>query len=110
MRPKPLIALADVESGSRWFQQVLGLSSGHGGTEYEMLLDGGDLVLQLHQWEADEHAHLGEPTDPSRGNGTLLWFATDDFDLQQARERQNPRLVAETSAGRRFLPRDSQNR
>jgi hypothetical protein len=38
MRPQPLIAVADVEAGSRWFQQVLGLTSGHGGRNYEMLL------------------------------------------------------------------------
>ena len=31
-----------------------GLVSGHGGTEYEMLLDGYEMVAHLHQWEADE--------------------------------------------------------
>lgn len=80
MKPQPLVVLTDVEAGSRWFQDVLGLVSGHGGAEYEMLLDDGELVAQLHQWEADEHPHLGNPGDPSRGNGILLWFATDDFD------------------------------
>ena len=45
-----------------------------------MLMDGAELVAQLHHWEADAHPHLGDPTDPSRGNGILLWFATDDFD------------------------------
>jgi hypothetical protein len=80
MKPQPLIALADVEEGSRWFQRVLGLSSGHGGSEYEMLMDGGTMVAQLHDWEADEHAYIGRSSEPSRGNGVLLWFATDDFD------------------------------
>ncbi len=80
MRPQPLIALSDVEAGSRWFRDVLGLRSGHGGPGYEMLMDGDELVAQLHHWEADEHPHLGDPDDPSRGNGVLLWFATDDFD------------------------------
>lgn len=79
IRPKPMIVVADVEAASRWFQQVLGLRSGHGGSEYEMLLDGSDVVVQLHQWEADEHPHLGDPSDASRGNGILLWFATDDL-------------------------------
>ena len=79
MRAQPLIALADVEAGSLWFQGVLGLSSGHGGSEYEMLMDGRDMVAQLHEWHADEHEHLGNPTDPSRGNGVLLWFSTDEF-------------------------------
>ena len=38
------------------------------------------MVAQLHDWEADEHPHMGSPSEPSRGNGVLLWFATDDFD------------------------------
>ena len=45
-----------------------------------MLLDGDALVAQLHKWEAHEHPHLGDPADPSRGNGVLLWFGTDSFD------------------------------
>jgi hypothetical protein len=49
MRPQPLIAVADVEAGSRWFQQVLGVAFGHGGPNYEMLLDGGEIAAQLHQ-------------------------------------------------------------
>ena len=75
-----MIVVADVEGASRWFQGVLGLTSGHGGAEYEMLMDGDEVVAQLHQWEADEHPHMGDPADASRGNGVLLWFATDDFD------------------------------
>jgi catechol 2,3-dioxygenase-like lactoylglutathione lyase family enzyme len=80
-----MIVVADVEAASRWFQEVLGLGSGHGGSEYEMLMDGSELVAQLHQWEADEHSHLGDPDEPSRGNGVLLWFATDDFDAVMGR-------------------------
>jgi len=75
-----MVVVADVEAASRWFQAVLGLGSGHGGPEYEMLLDGSEVVAQLHRWEADEHPYLGDRDDPSRGNGILLWFATDDFD------------------------------
>ncbi len=80
MLPQPLIALVDVEAGSQWFQAVLGLQSGHGGTDYEMLMDGDVLVAQLHLWNAHDHPHLGDQADPSRGNGVLLWFVTDDFD------------------------------
>lgn len=87
LEPQPMVALSDVEAGSRWFQAVLGVASGHGGPEYERLLDGGRLVAQLHHWDADEHPFLGDRTDPSRGNGVLLWFATDDFDAVMARVR-----------------------
>ncbi len=85
MRPQPLLGLYDFEAGTRWFQDVLGMTTAHGGPESEMLMDGGEMVAQLHHWEADEHPHLGDPTDPSRGNGVLLWFATDDFDAALGR-------------------------
>lgn len=81
MRPQPMIVIRDVQACSRWFQDVLGLSSSHGGDEYEMLMDGNTMVAQLHRWEAHEHPHLGDESNPSRGNGVLLWFATDDFDV-----------------------------
>lgn len=85
MRPQPMIVVRDVESASRWFQDVLSLRSGHGGDEYEMLMDGDTMVAQLHHWDAHEHPHLGDERDPSRGNGILLWFATDDFESLLAR-------------------------
>ena len=50
-----------------------------------MLMDRDDMVVQLHHWDADEHEHLGNAADPSRGNGVLLWFATDDFDAAMQR-------------------------
>jgi catechol-2,3-dioxygenase len=46
-----MIAVADVQQASRWYQQVLGAISGHGGPEYEQLMVGGELVMQLHRPE-----------------------------------------------------------
>ena len=46
-----MIAVRDVEASSRWYQQLLGLRSDHGGPEYERLLADGTLVLQLHRLE-----------------------------------------------------------
>ncbi|MGI8945417.1 MAG: VOC family protein, partial [Thermoleophilaceae bacterium] len=51
MRPQPMISVADVEASSRWYQQVLGATSGHGGPEYERLLVDGILIMQLHKLE-----------------------------------------------------------
>ena len=85
MRPQPMLVVDDVEAASTWFQSVLGLDSAHGGPEYEMLLSGGELVAQLHHWDQHAHPHLGDPTIGSRGNGVLVWFATDDFDAQIVR-------------------------
>jgi catechol 2,3-dioxygenase-like lactoylglutathione lyase family enzyme len=89
MRVQPLIAVRDVEASSRWYQSLLGCKSGHGGREYEQLLAEGELLLQLHAWgvEDDEHAHMGDPSIKSRGNGVLLWFQVDDFDAAVARAR-----------------------
>ena len=83
-----MIVVRDVRTASQWFQDVLSLTTGHGGDEYEMLLDGGELVLQLHRWDAHEHPLLGDPGDPSRGNGILLWFSTDDVDAVAAALRE----------------------
>lgn len=79
MYPQPLIAVADVEKTSQWYQTILDLESGHGGREYEQLLFEHRMVLQLHQWQAHDHSHIG---DPKRliGNGVLLWFESDQFD------------------------------
>lgn len=82
MRPQPLIAVADVEATSRWYQQLLGATSDHGGPEYERLVDrDGTLIMQLHSWdEPHEHGNLGDPDTRPYGNGVLLWFEVDDFD------------------------------
>jgi catechol 2,3-dioxygenase-like lactoylglutathione lyase family enzyme len=80
MRAQPLLTVTDVPASSLWYQSVLGLTSGHGGAEYEQLLNSaGELVLQLHHWDAHEHALLGDEKLPTRGNGSVLWFETDDF-------------------------------
>ena len=53
MRPQPLIAVSDVEASSRWYQQLLGCSSDHGGSAYERLVSNGNLILQLHSFEVE---------------------------------------------------------
>jgi len=87
MRPQPLIAVADVEASSRWYRRLLNCESGHGGREYERLLSDGELVLQLHHWDAREHPHLGDLNQKPYGNGVLLWFQVDDFDAAIERAR-----------------------
>lgn len=80
MQPQPMIAVRDVEASSRWYQAVLGGESGHGGAEYERIVCGGDFVLQLHDWNAHEHPHLGQEDKRPWGNGVMLWFRTVQFD------------------------------
>ena len=86
MRPQPLIAVTDVEASSRWYQQLLGCQSGHGGREYEQLVSGGQLVMQLHSFEVGhDHGQIGDPANRPYGNGVLLWFEVDDFDAVMER-------------------------
>jgi catechol 2,3-dioxygenase-like lactoylglutathione lyase family enzyme len=87
MRPQPMIAVADVEKSSRWYQQVLGAGSGHGGPEYEQLTVDGQLIMQLHRIEVGHHH--GAIADPGQalGNGAVLWFEAADFDAAVSRTR-----------------------
>jgi catechol 2,3-dioxygenase-like lactoylglutathione lyase family enzyme len=86
MRPQPLIAVHDVKKSSRWYQAVLGCESGHGGNEYEQIVCDGEMILQLHHWDAHEHPHMGKPTIKP-GNGALLWFQTEKFDAALKRAK-----------------------
>jgi predicted enzyme related to lactoylglutathione lyase len=82
-----LLGVRDVEASSRWYQQLLGLSSDHGGPEYERLLADGVLVLQLHQRRVEHHHGLFTADSSDVGNGVLVWFGeVTDFDgvLQRA--------------------------
>ena len=88
-RPQPLIAVRDVEASSRWYQHLLGCRSAHGGPDYERLLAGDTLVLQLHAFEVEHHhGPIGDPDDRPYGNGVLLWFETDDFERAVARAEE----------------------
>jgi predicted enzyme related to lactoylglutathione lyase len=84
-----LIAVRDVEASSRWYQELLGLKSDHGGPHYERLLSSGTLVLQLHNWDIEhDHGRIGDP-DREVGNGVVLWFGeVSDFDDVVTRAEQ----------------------
>ena len=96
MQPQTMIAVADVEASSAFYQELLGCRSGHGGREYEQLLDPkGRVILQLHHSDADHHPHLGKRDAKASGNGVLLWFEVDDFDQAVARAKQLKARVLE---------------
>ena len=92
MKLRPMLQVRDVEASSRWYQGALGLTSGHGGGEYEMLFDGEDFVLQLHRLDAHEHGVLqgAIAAGTAVGSGVSLWFeqadrATFEALVEQAR-------------------------
>ncbi len=85
MQPQPLICVRDVEASSRWYQQLLGCQSGHGGAQYERLTLRDRLILQLHNWDVEHHhGAIGNPALP-HGNGVLLWFEIEDFEAALTR-------------------------
>ena len=75
-----MLVVSDVERSSRFYCEVVGLESGHGGDEYEQLLHEGEIVLQLHHDDADDHHGPLIDTSEGRGNGALVWFEVADFD------------------------------
>ncbi|MHC4938476.1 MAG: VOC family protein [Planctomycetota bacterium] len=82
-RPQPLIAVRDVRESAAWYATLLGLpepeKGGHGDV-YARLMDGEDLVLQLHRWDDEEHPNLVNADAAPHGHGVLLWFEVADFD------------------------------
>lgn len=85
--PQPLLVVRDVPASSTFYQRVLGAESGHGGDEYEQIMSGGELMLQLHALEVeDHHGPLADPDQPL-GNGVVVWFEVADFDAAVERAR-----------------------
>jgi catechol 2,3-dioxygenase-like lactoylglutathione lyase family enzyme len=85
--PQPLIVVRDIEASSRFYTQLLGAESGHGGDEYEQVVSEGEILLQIHRIDVmDHHGPLADP-DVSLGNGILVWFEVADFDGTVERAR-----------------------
>ncbi|MEU4391454.1 VOC family protein [Kribbella sp. NPDC023855] len=77
VRTQTMIAVTDVEKSSAWYCAVLDATSGHGGPEYEQIMVGGTMVLQLHKLElGHHHGTIGDPSLPL-GNGVAVWFEVD---------------------------------
>jgi catechol 2,3-dioxygenase-like lactoylglutathione lyase family enzyme len=82
-----MVVVRDVPESRRFYQHVLGAESGHGGGEYEQIVSDGEIVLQLHRIDVeDHHGPLADPDQPL-GNGVLLWFEVADFDAAVERVR-----------------------
>lgn len=88
-----MVVVRDVPAASRFYQRVLGAESGHGGDEYEQIVAGGEILLQLHRIDVeDHHGPLADPDQPL-GNGVLLWFEVFDFDAAVAAVRETGATV-----------------
>lgn len=85
--PQPMIAVRDVPASSRFYAMILQAEASHGGEEYEQLVSGGELVLQLHDIDVEHHHGMLADRDVPLGNGALLWFEVSDFDAAVERAK-----------------------
>ena len=98
MHVDPMIAVADVEKSSAWYQKLLGCRSGHGGPHFEMLAHGPNLLLMLHKQDADEHEFLNSVNGSALGRGFVLYFNVGSADEIRAVRARADELGAQVVA------------
>ena len=87
---QPLIAVRNVRASSRWYRELLGadaLPDHEHRDVYERISCSGQLLLQLHAWDEEDHPNLVNADAAPPGHGVLLWFQVGDFDSVVARAR-----------------------
>ena len=88
-----IIGVADVSQSFTWYQSLLGLpqtSPAH--DDFGQIVDSdGTVLLCLHEWGAHEHPSLTSPHSAKPGNGLLLFFRVDNFDMALPRARAHKR-------------------
>ena len=90
IRAQPLIAVRDVRASSRWYSELLGADSlpDHSHRDfYDRVHLAGQIILQLHAWDMEDHPNLTNPGAAPPGHGVLLWFEVNNFDAVVDRAR-----------------------
>jgi catechol 2,3-dioxygenase-like lactoylglutathione lyase family enzyme len=84
-----IIGVADVRRSFTWYQSLLGLQqTAPAHDDFGQIVDAdGTVLLCLHQWGAHGHPPLTSPDHSTPGNGLLLFFRVDDFDVALPRAR-----------------------
>jgi catechol 2,3-dioxygenase-like lactoylglutathione lyase family enzyme len=84
-----IIGVADVSQSFKWYQSLLGLPETTPAHSYfgQIVDADGSVLLCLHQWGAHEHPPLTSPDNAAPGNGLLLFFRVDNFDVALPRAR-----------------------
>jgi len=84
-----IIGVADVPRSFRWYQSLLGLpETAPAHDDFGQIVDAdGTVLLCLHEWGAHGHPSLTSPHDVKPGNGLLLFFRVDNFDVALPRAR-----------------------
>jgi catechol 2,3-dioxygenase-like lactoylglutathione lyase family enzyme len=84
-----IIGVSDVPNSFKWYQSLFGQPETRPGHDYfgQIVDSDGTVLLCLHQWGAHEHPSLTSPDNATPGNGLLLFFRVDDFDMALKRAR-----------------------
>ena len=84
-----IIGVRDVAGSCRWYQSLFGQPETAPAHEHfgQILDSDGTVLLCLHEWGAHAHPSLTSPDHATPGNGLLLFFRVDDFDLALTRAR-----------------------
>jgi catechol 2,3-dioxygenase-like lactoylglutathione lyase family enzyme len=84
-----IIGVADVPRSFKWYQSLLGVpETAPEHDDFGQILDSdGTVLLCLHKWGAHEHPSLTSPYYAKPGNGLLLFFRVDNFDVALPRAR-----------------------
>jgi catechol 2,3-dioxygenase-like lactoylglutathione lyase family enzyme len=84
-----IIGVKDVPLSFRWYQTLFGQPVTSPGHDYwgQILDSDGTVLLCLHQWGSHDHPSLKTPSVALPGNGLLLFFRVDDFDMSLRRAR-----------------------
>jgi catechol 2,3-dioxygenase-like lactoylglutathione lyase family enzyme len=84
-----IIGVRDVATSSKWYQSLFGQPEAPPRHDYfgQIRDADGTVLLCLHRWGAHEHPSLMSPADVAPGNGLILFFRVDDFDMALERAR-----------------------
>lgn len=78
-----IIGVSDVAKSFKWYQSLLGLPETAPAHDYfgQILDSDGTVLLCLHSWGAHDHPSLESADSATPGNGLLLFFRVDNFDV-----------------------------
>ena len=84
-----IVGVKDVALSFKWYQSLFGQPEAAPAHDYfgQILDTDGTVLLCLHQWGAHDHPSLLSPNEVPPGNGLLLFFRVDDFDMALRRAR-----------------------
>jgi catechol 2,3-dioxygenase-like lactoylglutathione lyase family enzyme len=84
-----IIGVANVPASFHWYQSLFGQPPARPAHDYfgQILDSDGTVLLCVHRWGDHDHPSLTSPDRATPGNGLLLFFRVDDFDLALQRAR-----------------------